>query len=55
VKKQRVKDPKIFFAKNQEVKFLALKCKTTPVPAKPAGACAKFRIYLPRLPQRNER
>jgi hypothetical protein len=25
-------DPKMIFAKNQEVKFLALKCKTTPVP-----------------------
>jgi hypothetical protein len=47
-------DPKMIFAKKQEVKFLALKCKTTPVPAKSVGACAKFRIYLQRLPQQNE-
>jgi hypothetical protein len=35
-------DPKMIFAKNQEVNFLALKCKTAPVPAKPVGACAKL-------------
>jgi hypothetical protein len=27
-------DPKMIFAKKEEVKFLALKCKTTPVPTK---------------------
>jgi hypothetical protein len=41
----------MIFAKNQEVKFLALKIKNTPVPAKSAGACAKFRIHLGRLPE----
>jgi hypothetical protein len=46
VKKWRVTDPKILFAKNQEVDFLALKCKTTPVLPKLAGASAKFKIYL---------
>jgi hypothetical protein len=38
----------MIFAKNQEVYFLPLKCKTTPLPAKLAGTCAKFRIYLQR-------
>jgi hypothetical protein len=33
----------MIFAKNQEVYFLALKCKTTPVPAKSAETCAKFK------------
>jgi hypothetical protein len=41
-------------AKTQEVDFLAIKCKTTPVPAKSAGACAKFKIYLQRMPQQND-
>jgi hypothetical protein len=54
VKKWGVVDPKMIFTKNQEVNFLALKCKTAPVPAKLAGACAKFRIYLQRLWQQNE-
>jgi hypothetical protein len=54
VKKWHVADPKIIFAKNQEVYFLALKCKTTPVPAKSAGTCTKFKKYLQRLPQENE-
>jgi hypothetical protein len=54
VKKWHVADPKMFFAKNQEVDFLALKCKITPILAKSAGACAKFKIYLRRLPQQNE-
>jgi hypothetical protein len=54
VKKWCVEDPKIIFSENQEVAFLALKCKTTPVPPKSARACAKFKIYLWRLPQWNE-
>jgi hypothetical protein len=54
VKKWHVVDPKIIFSKNQEVNFLALKCKTAPVPAKPARACKFFGIYLQRLWQRNE-
>jgi hypothetical protein len=33
----------MIFAKNQEVYFLALKCKTTPVPAKSAETCTKFK------------
>jgi hypothetical protein len=45
---------KMIFAKNQEVYFLALKCKTTPVPAKSVGTCTKFKKYLWRLPQQNE-
>jgi hypothetical protein len=36
----------MIFTKNQEVYFLALKCKTTPVPAKSAGTCTKFKKYL---------
>jgi hypothetical protein len=44
----------MIFAKNPEVEFLALKCKTTPVQAKSARACEKFRIHLGRLPQRNK-
>jgi hypothetical protein len=39
-------DPKMIFAKNPEVYILALKCKTTPVPVKSAGTCAKFKKYL---------
>jgi hypothetical protein len=39
-------DPKMIFAKNQEVYFLVLKCKTTPVQAKSAGICTKFKKYL---------
>jgi hypothetical protein len=54
VKKWHVADPKMIFAKIQEVEFLALKCKTTSVPTKSARACAKFRIHLRRLPQQNE-
>jgi hypothetical protein len=54
VKKWHVADPKMIFAKNQEVYFLALKCKTTPVPTKSAGTCTKFKKYLRRLPQQNE-
>jgi hypothetical protein len=49
VKKWHVADQKMIFTKNQEVYFLALKCKTTPVPAKSAGTCAKFKKYLRRL------
>jgi hypothetical protein len=45
---------KWFLQKNQEVYFLPLKCKTTPLPAKLAGTCANFRIYLQRLLQQNE-
>jgi hypothetical protein len=52
VKKWCVADPKMIFAKNQEVYFLALKCKTTPVPTKSAGTCAKFKKYLQRLPHK---
>jgi hypothetical protein len=44
----------MIFAKNQEVYFLALKCRTTPVPAKLAATCKKFKKYLWRLPQQNE-
>jgi hypothetical protein len=54
VKKWHVADPKIIFAKNQEVYFLALKCKTTAVPAKSVETCTKFKKYLRRLPQQNE-
>jgi hypothetical protein len=54
VKKWHVVDPKMTFGKNQEVYFLALKCKTTPVPAKSAETCTKFKKYLRRLPQQNE-
>jgi hypothetical protein len=54
VKKWRITDPKMICAKNQEVNFLALKCKTAPVPTISTGACAKFRIYLQRLWQQNE-
>jgi hypothetical protein len=55
VKKWSVADPKmIFFAKNQELYFLALKCKTTPILAKSAGTCTKFKKYLRRLLQQNE-
>jgi hypothetical protein len=42
----------MIFTKNQEVYFLALKCKTTPVPAKSVGTCAKFKKYLQRLRNR---
>jgi hypothetical protein len=34
VKKCHVADPKMIFAKIQEVYFFVLKCKLTPVPAK---------------------
>jgi hypothetical protein len=54
VKKWHVADPKMIFAKNQEVYFLALMCKTTPVPTKSAGTCTKFKKYIRRLPQQNE-
>jgi hypothetical protein len=54
VKKLRVADLKLIFEKIQKVGFLALKCKTTPVPVKSVGSCAKFKIYLRRLSQRNE-
>jgi hypothetical protein len=54
VKKWHVADPKIIFEKNQKFYFLALNWKTTPVPAKSAGTCAKFKKYLWRLPQQNE-
>jgi hypothetical protein len=39
----------MIFIKNQEVYFLALKCKTTPVPSKSVGTCTKFKKYLQRL------
>jgi hypothetical protein len=54
VKKWHIADPKMIFVKNQEVYFLALKCKTTSVPAKSAGTCTKFKKYFWRLPQQNE-
>jgi hypothetical protein len=54
VKKWHVVDPKMIIAKNQEVYFLVLKCKTTPVPTKSAGTCTKFKKYLRRLTQQNE-
>jgi hypothetical protein len=44
----------IFAKKKLEADFLALKCKTTSVLAKSAGACGKFKIYLQRLPQQNK-
>jgi hypothetical protein len=43
VKKLYVADRKMIFAKNQELVLLELKGKPTPVPAKLAGACAKFK------------
>jgi hypothetical protein len=49
VKKWHIADLKMIFTKNQVVYFLALKCKTTPVPTKSAGTCAKFKKYLQRL------
>jgi hypothetical protein len=55
VKIWHVADTKITSAKNQEVEFLAVKCKITPVLVKSAGACANFGIHLRRLPQQNER
>jgi hypothetical protein len=55
VKKWHVADPRMIFAKNQEVYFLALNCKTTPVPAKSARTCTKFKKYLRSLLQQNER
>jgi hypothetical protein len=54
LKKLHIANPKMIFAKNKEVYFLALKCKTTPVPAKLVGTCTKFKKYLQRLPQQNE-
>jgi hypothetical protein len=54
VKKWHVADPKMIFVKNQELLLLALMCKPTPVSAKSAGDCAKSKIYLWRLSQRNE-
>jgi hypothetical protein len=54
VKKWRIANPKMIFAKNQEVYFLALKCKTTPVLAKSAETYAKFKNNLRRLLQWNE-
>jgi hypothetical protein len=54
LKKWRIANPKMIFAKNQEVYFLALKCKTTPVLAKLAETCAKFKNNPQRLPQWNE-
>jgi hypothetical protein len=54
VKKWRPANPKMIVAKNQEVDFLAIKCKTAPVLAKSAGVCTKFKIYHRRLPQRNK-
>jgi hypothetical protein len=54
VKKWRIENPKMIFAKNQEVYFLALKCKTTPVLAKSAETCTKFKNNPRRLPQWNE-
>jgi hypothetical protein len=43
-----------FFAKNQELVLLPLKCKPTPVAAKSARACAKFKIQLRRFLQWND-
>jgi hypothetical protein len=51
VKKLRIANPKMIFAKNQEVYFLALKCKTTLVRAKSAETCAKFKNNIRKLPQ----
>jgi hypothetical protein len=39
----------MIFTKNQEVYFFALKYKTTPVPAKSPGTCAKFKKHLRML------
>jgi hypothetical protein len=44
----------MIFEKNQEVYFLALKCKTTTVPMKSARICTKLKKYLRRLPQQNK-
>jgi hypothetical protein len=54
VKKWCVVDPKLIFAKNQDLLLLALKSKPTPVPAKSAGDCAQSKNYLRRLPQWNK-
>jgi hypothetical protein len=54
MKKWCVTDPKIIFAKNQELVLLPLKCKPTPLLAKTKGACAKSKIYLRRVSQWNE-
>jgi hypothetical protein len=54
VKKWRIANPKMIFAKNQDVYFLALKCKFTPFPAKSAETCAKSKNNPQRLPQWNE-
>jgi hypothetical protein len=54
VKKWRIANPKMIFANNQEVYFLALKFKSTPVPAKSAETCAKSKNNPQRLPQWNE-
>jgi hypothetical protein len=43
VNKWHIVDPKMIFAKNQELILLELKGKPTPVPMKSAGACAKSR------------
>jgi hypothetical protein len=38
----------MIFAKNQEVYYLALKCKTTPVASKSTGTCAKLKKIPPK-------
>jgi hypothetical protein len=43
VKKWRVADPNMIFAKNQELVLLALKFKPIPVPTKSVRTCAKSR------------
>jgi hypothetical protein len=48
VKKWRIADSNIIFEQNQKLVLLPLKCKSSPVPVKSVGACAKFKIYLQR-------
>jgi hypothetical protein len=43
-----------FLKKIKTLSCMPLKCKPTPVPAESAEACIKFKIYLRRLPQRND-
>jgi hypothetical protein len=54
VKKWCVADPKIIFAKNQELVLLALKCKPASVLEKLAGACTKFKRYIRRFARQNK-
>jgi hypothetical protein len=54
VKKWHVSDPKMIFAKNQELVLLELKGKPMSVSAKSVGACVKSRKQLWRFARWNE-